>query len=207
MKNRTENYNRGKKIRKVTLLPNFVLTLQGKLDSKKGITVADAKINKMKNKCSAIENLECLSMENILFPVRTDGYSLMAKHASSIKALNAVPENTTDSSPSGIRLNNKYESKRQQAQFDIESTQKALYRIREELVKGDTVLNERISKTRNKASIKINAYVKGLRSAKLPEYIANNNYSDSACTIYLERHTEGDNAIFSATDFNFEKEA
>ena len=47
-----------KRIKRITLMPGFLLKIKGKLDSGKGETIPNAYIHKMLSCCAGIENSE-----------------------------------------------------------------------------------------------------------------------------------------------------
>ena len=201
MKN-TKQFKEGKKIKAVIKLPNFLLKIKGRLDSRKGKTVADAFIGKLKDKCAAIENKESITAEEMLFNDRKNGavkLSVMSEVSSKLS------QNARDSSLSGvaaIRENRRNESKQRNNESMLSSCIEQLNIINENIINIDTILDERITKTRKKASEKINVYISGLRAGRLKDYEGNFEFNDDARTIYHKKHESGDALIREAVRFN-----
>ena len=58
-----ENFLNGKKICKVTGMPNWILKIKGKMDARKGPEVADAYIEKMYKRLKSFDDLEVRTAE------------------------------------------------------------------------------------------------------------------------------------------------
>lgn len=190
----------GKKIGTVTLMPTFLLGLQGWLDSKKGEkSIPDARVEGMLNRCMAIEKREALIIESRYEAVRKEGARALSK-ISNCKANEAfIPNVSNDGSPYAIRSIARNEAKRAYAKAEAEQAKIKLVEIKESLIHADTVLSERIRRTREKAlKVKIAAYVKGIRKGELPDYTPDLEMVDDAYRIYINKHQEGDKFIFDA---------
>lgn len=179
---------RKKRIRSVTHMPCFILKLQGLLDSRKGETVAAARIERMKDRCAAIENLECLEFEDRLFEVRMQASDSLACLSRSKKDAVRDPGEKAPANVHEMRAQSRREARRRGSEANAAEQLRKLYQYREILTRGETDLEERILKTRNKALVKIDAYVKGLRSGKLPGYEPDLTFSDAACSTYRAKH-------------------
>lgn len=73
MKKPKVKYITGKNIKDVTVLPNFILKLMGRIDAHKGEDVALAHIDRYLKKCLSIESGECLISEEALKNARSEG--------------------------------------------------------------------------------------------------------------------------------------
>jgi hypothetical protein len=73
MKKPKVKYITGKNIKNVTVLPNFILKLKGRIDAHKGEDVALAHIDRYLKKCLSIESGECLVSEEALKNARSEG--------------------------------------------------------------------------------------------------------------------------------------
>ena len=191
-------------IKHVTWMPCFLLKLQGKLDSRKGKAVAEARIDKLKDRCAAIENKECLITEKALFGVRKQAAAAFAALSSGKANVSRVSTHNNPSNTYEIRENQRLASKKRASENEAAAQLTNLYQIREIVTHGDTNLAERILKTRKKALVKIDAYVKGLRSGKLPLFEPDLDFCDDASSEYHSRHNEIDNAVRRYA--NYEKE-
>ena len=182
-------------IKHVTWMPCFLLKIQGKLDSRKGNSVAEARIDKLKDRCAAIENKECLNTEKALFVVRKQAAAALAALSSAKANASRVSEHHNPSNTYEIRENQRLASRKRASENEAASQLTNLYQVREIVTHGDTNLAERILKTRKKALVKIDAYVKGLRAGELPSFEPDLDFCDDASSEYHSRHNEIDNAI------------
>lgn len=192
----------GKKIGSVTLMPAFLLVLQGRIDSLKGEkSIPDARVEGMKDKCMAIEKREALLIESRYEPVRKEGSKALLDiiQCKSVEA--SVPANSHDNSPYAIRIHERNAEIRASAKVNSQTAQKKLLDVKESLLHADTVLSERIRKTREKAlQVKIAAYVKGVRKGKIPDYSPDLEMSDDAYNIYIIKHKKDDDLIFETAE-------
>lgn len=199
MKNKkTSRYRIGGNVRKVTRLPGFVIRFKGKLDSRKGKTVPDAFTDKLVERCGANENIEALYAEDILNSTRTEGSQLLTKLKRDKESLEDVPDALPENSPYDIRQNRRTNSKRESIVSSINNSITKLSEIEETIININSVLDERITKTRRKALAVINMYISGVRSGKLPDYNPIVEFSDDAKEIYDRKHKTGDERIFEA---------
>lgn len=185
----------GRKIGSVTHMPTFMLGLQGWFDSRKGERlIPDARVEGMKNKCTALEKREALIIESRCEPVRKKGLRALSKIFSCKEYENSIHGKVDDTSPYAIRANARSRAKREEAKT-------ILLEVKESLVHADIVLSERIRKTREKAfKVKIAAYIKGVRKGKIPDYNPNLDLVDDAYSIYIDKHKLSDEAIFNAVE-------
>lgn len=192
----------GKRISSVTLMPTLLLGLQGRLDSRKSErSIPDARVEGMKNKCLAIEKREALLIESRYEPIRKEGMKALSKISNCKAYESSIPAISNDSSPYAIRSNSRNEARRAAAKADAEQAKIRLLDVKESLVHADTVLSERIRRTREKAfKVKIAAYVKGVRKGKLPDYSPDLDMADDAYSIYISKHKQGDDLIFNAAE-------
>ena len=71
------SFRSGGGIRNVTVLPAFLLKLMGRYHAGRDIAVAEAYIQKLREKCITLENREVLAAEKILFNARTEAGVLL----------------------------------------------------------------------------------------------------------------------------------
>lgn len=199
MKNRRiSTYRIGENVRKVTRLPLVFLRLKGKLDSRKGVTVPEAYTGKLIERCGANENIEALYAEDILYPIRTEGSQLLTILKRDKESLNDMPDAIPGNTPYDIRRNRENSSKRESILSSINNSLTKLPEIEETIINVNSVLDERITKTRRKALATINVYVSGVRSGKLPDFSPAIEFSEDAKNIYDRKHKTGDERIFKA---------
>ena len=80
------------RIKSVTIMPCFLLKLQGRLDSRKGESIAQAHIDKLKDKCSQFESEEYKSAENVLAGTRANASEALEKLRKSRRNEEKVPD-------------------------------------------------------------------------------------------------------------------
>ena len=161
------------RIKRITLLPGFILKWKGKLDSRKGEQIPNAYVRKLLS-CSsaAITSIACKK-----------------------RLLDSVPKEVPEDSPYSIRENNRNRKASMEMMADIDQQYEVLSVIQEHITDIHTVLDERVERTRNMGMCSINKYIEGVRSGKLPEYDPEINFFDNAVFVYLRRHEEGDKQI------------
>ena len=188
----------GKRIRTVTRIPCFALTVLGYFDARKGQkSIPDAKVDRFLNRCEGRERLEALMIESRYQSERKAGAAAIAKISSFSSAEKAIPSDCLDGSPYSIRANARNAQKRSSLTAECEQSKARLIEVNESLIHADTVLCERIRKTREKClNTKIAAYVKGVRK-KIPEYNPELVFSDDAYEVYKRKHETGDTAIIN----------
>lgn len=193
-------FKKGAGVKPVTYAPLCCLKFKGKLDSKKGSTVADACIAKYMSKCAANEGREAIMAENILSNDRKEAAVTITVLQEKKTFLNNAPSQNTASDASSIRENRRNSEMIRSAKTAIERCCERLNTINESIINIDTVLDERILKTRKKACQKINAYISGLRAGKLKDYEIELNFCDDARLVYHQKHRFGDEAITKAIE-------
>lgn len=193
--NNVTKFRNGKRLKPVTRMPDCLLEFKGKMDSKRGGTVADAYIDKLKRKCEAIENVEAITAEGILSDDRKRSSAAIYNISEKQKFLENKPEMKESTSAKAIRENRRTAGQISSAQSSIESGYTTLLNVYQNIVNIDTVLDERITKNRKKALEKVNVYIAGVRSGKLKDYNADFEFLNDAYEIYKQKHSEDDERI------------
>lgn len=188
-------FKNGKGLKPVTRMPDCLLKFKGKCDSKRGGTVADAYIDKLKRKCEAIENVEAITAEGILSDDRKRSSTAIYNISEKQKFLDNKPEIKENTSAKTIRENRRTAGQISSAKSSIESGYTTLFNVYQNIVNIDTVLDERITKNRKKALEKVNVYIAGVRSGKLRDYNADFEFLNDAYEIYKQKHSEDDERI------------
>ena len=184
-----------KRIKRITLMPGFLLKIKGKLDSGKGETIPNAYIHKMLSCCAGIENSEVIHAESMLEKERKAAASAITNIAQKKRKLCGIPGEVSEDSPFSIRENHRNKKAKQEILDDIDHCYEELSIIQEQLIVGQTVLDERVEKTRNMGMRSVNKYIEGVRSGKLPEFDPEITFFDNARFLYLNRHEKGDRKI------------
>ena len=193
--NNSTKFKSGEKISAVTKMPNFLLKIKGKFDSRKGSSVPVAYIDKLKRRCESIENMEVITVENILVDDRKNAAVAIYNIAESQKELDNKPGKIDGSSPKAIRENRRRANQISSTKSSIKSGHTTLINAFQNIVSTETILNERITNIRKKTSEKINVYVSGVRSWKLKEYSPDFNFLNDAFETYKKSHFEDDKVI------------
>ena len=183
------------RIKRVTLLPGFILKWKGKLDSRKGEQIPNAFVQKMLSCCAGNENAEVIHTESMLDMDRKNASAAITSIACKKRLLDSIPKEVPEDSPYAIRENNRNRKASKEMLANISQHYEALSVIQERITDIHTVLDERVERTRNMGMCSINKYIEGVRSGKLPEYDPEINFFDNAVFVYLRRHEEGDKKI------------
>ena len=183
------------RIKRVTLLPGFILKWKGKLDSRKGEQIPKAFVQKMLSCCAGNENAEVIHTESMLDMDRKNASAAITSIACKKRLLDSIPKEVPEDSPYAIRENNRNRKASKEMLANISQHYEALSVIQERITDIHTVLDERVERTRNMGMCSINKYIEGVRSGKLPEYDPEINFFDNAVFVYLRRHEEGDKKI------------
>ena len=184
-----------KRIKRISLMPGFLLKFKGKLDSRKGETIPNAYIHKMLSCCAGIENSEVICAESMLEKERKAAAAAITNITQKKSKLYGIPGEVSEDSPFAVRENNRNKKAKQEILADINHCYEELSIIQEQLIGRQTVLDERVEKTRNLGMRSVNKYIEGVRSGKLPEYDPEITFYDNARFLYLNRHKEGDQKI------------
>lgn len=193
--NNVDKFRNGKGLKPVTKMPNCFLKFKGKLDSKRGSTVADAYIDRLKRKCETIENVEAITAEGILSDDRKRSSAAIYNISEKQKFLDNKPVMKENTSAKAIRENRRTAGQISSAKSSIEAGYTTLFNVYQNIVNIDTVLDERITKNRKKALEKVNVYISGVRSGKLKDYNADFEFLNDAYEIYKQKHLEDDERI------------
>lgn len=183
------------KIKRITMLPGFLIKLKGKLDSRKGEQIPNAYVQKMLSCCAGNENAEVIYTESMLINDRKNASAAITNIASKKRLLASVPKEISEDSPYTIRENNRNRKAIEEMLAEIHQHYEDLSVIHEHITDIHTVLDERVERTRNIGMCSINKYIEGVRSGKLPEYDPEITFFDNAVFVYLRRHEEGDKKI------------
>jgi len=191
------NFRKGKGLRKVIKTPSFILKWKGKQDAKKGDTIAETYINKVKAKCRALESREVLKAEEILFPSRKEGAALMASMRSGKNSLDTLPDKRSGNAASDMLANRMAASHRTSTLGLVKENLEKLVQINELIVNVNTCLEQRIFKMRHLCSERLEAYMIGVREV-CPGFGEDITYDDTANEVYQVKHLECDTAIKNA---------
>ncbi len=191
----------GKGIGKISRLPDFVLGIMGKLDARKGTPgVPDAMLGKMLAKCAALEKKEATRTVKRTEKIRNEATAAAVTVKRNYKKsdLQMLTGENGILSPYDIRENSRRTRKNNEKHTETDMAVKTLIRCSDELEHAESVLRERIEALRSKSfGIKANAYIKGVRKGKLPEYKPEIVFDDKAFRTYKETLGDSDELIFT----------
>ena len=176
-------------------MPTFILKIKGKYAAKRP-GAEGAFIKKLEDKLASIENSEVITAEGVLSPTRSKGASIISKVSKDMKEDVIVPEIFDGMSESEIRITRKIQSEKARRDSEIKDANNQLPSILETITHVDTILLERIAKSRNLATSTIMAYVEGINSRH--EYIYHFDSEDKAYNLYKLKHHILDSAIEKA---------
>lgn len=189
-----KKFRKGKGIHKALKTPMFILKIKGKRDAKKGVNIAETYINKGKAKCRALENREVLTAEEILYDSRREAAVLMSSMCQDKYILGNIPNARAEASPLDVRANRRNAAQRANTISIIKGNFEKLVQINELIIDINACLEQRILKTRHLCTERLNAYILGVREVHL-EFDNNNEYDDSASTVYEAKHKACEEAI------------
>lgn len=182
MKNPKASYQRTKKVKKVTNVPAFILKLFGKLDAKKEKAVCETHLNRYLAKCLSIESDECSSHDSSLKAIR--------KEAAILVGIMYSDSNSNPKKPHEIYSN-------QQLSKAQSSALQRLAQIRAEIAIANNTLESRIQEVRQDTSVKVQAYLKGVRRV-LPDFEMDITFSNEVIENYYTSRKSVDEAISDA---------
>lgn len=196
-----ERMDTGKGIGKVSRLPDFLLTIKGRFDSAStNPGVADAVIEKMNAKCAALEKKEALKTIKRTEQIRRDAHqaAITIKRNYKTNDLPPIRSEVGILAPYEVRENLTRESANRAKKAETDMAVKTLADKCDELEHAESVLRQRIERTRSKSLYsKVNAYVLGIRKGGLPDYKPPQHQDNKAYEEYKNSRDESDELIFS----------
>lgn len=194
-----ENFLNGKKICKVTGMPNWILKIKGKMDARKGPEVADAYIEKMYKRLKSFDDLEVRTAENILESSR-EAAALninMLSESSRTIATTQIPH--SDGSPNGVRGARSAKGKVASAISASSNSSRSIYSINELITSVNLHLRTRVDQTYLIGLEKCKAYECGVK-CRIPDYsIPEFDMNSEIINKYLETHKKLDDAVKAET--------
>lgn len=175
-----QNYKKGKRCKKVTLAPDFILKIKGKLDASKNESSAHVFINGLYDKCSAIEALEVSTAQELLKDYREEGEKLFYKVRDYLLFLHSTPMKTRES--------------KQNAHIEFKASADRLIQIHKIITDVNTALERRITQIRKHCSHKKDAYSQGVKMV-MPDFSLITYHCEKPIEDYLLMHKETDDAI------------
>lgn len=185
----TSYITKPKTMKSVTFLPCWILTMKGKMDSRKSNGVCDEYIHSLLKKLAVMEAEEVVDVEKALFNVRKEAAAILSELSEKKEELSKIPNCINERSAEVIRNNRKNAEHREEVRKSLKKAFEKLTSLNEQIISVNTVLDERITKRRNNASEKIHAYIVGVKSGDLTDYTFHiNEVDDQARQIYLIKH-------------------
>jgi len=181
----------------LTMIPDFILAIKGKMNAKNGDEVADFFVKKLIKKTEAYENQLCALVEVEIAVTRNNAAELLTDIARQKQIISRVPKVENGNTVDAIREKRKNSEKINKSKEKIENDLIVLSKLYEEIVSVDSDLNELIAKARKNCESKIAAYCFGVRKIH-PDYEPPVGYDNDALKIYYSKHQMLDSEIASA---------
>lgn len=189
------------KMKVVTRAPNWWLTLTGRIDAKRGESVALAHISGYLDKCSKIEGKEYDAADTLLASTRRDASVALGSLFGVKDEEHQHSAGMGESDVYQIRAEQRRLKREKNAAGEREFHRNKLYQIRPVIIHINTSLSERVHKLRRHTASKIDAYVKGLRKGGLADFEPDLVFSDDAADKYHAENDAIDKAIEKAADY------
>lgn len=184
-----------RRIRRVTLLPGWVLRLKGRIHARYGASVVSAYIGRLLRKLCSLEDREVLETEKALYPTRDTAANCLTTISREANALSQMPDAVPENSDIAIRTNQRNAAAVETHKNTISACTRTITSANELIINGVTILEGRIATMRAKTEEKILQYIAGVRK-KLPDYTFDLNAEENtAVDIYVANHRVLDNAI------------
>ncbi len=184
-----------KRIRRITLLPGWILRLKGRIHARHGASVVSVYIERLLKKLCTLEAREALETEKELYATRNTAANCLTSIRQEIKALSKMPDAVAETSDMAIRANRRNAADVETHQKTISTCIRTITSANESLINGLINLEVRIKATRAQAEEKLLQYIVGVRK-KLSDFTFDLNVvENTAVEIYVEKHRVLDNAI------------
>ena len=190
----------------VTICPNFILKFIGRIDARKGKDVALAHIDQYLEKCTSIEDIECLISEEYLKKIRSEGASCLDVIENTSNEIPDMPGNIEAKHSWEVLENRRRANNKIRAKDAVKVARSRLYEINEEIINGTSILDQRITKIRKKAASKIAAYVKGVRAGGLTSFDPDITFSEVVVDKYYKKHKRDKAIAAVAAVSNYEED-
>ena len=189
----------------VTGLPNALLRLKGRWDARRGESVVDAYVEKLRRRQAGIEHGIIEAAEKQLRPLRVAAARTLEAFARLQSKLAEQPAMSGGERDADVRRDRRLREERETARAQLEKTALALQELEQQLRSGDAALSQRIGQTRDRMREKLCVYLMGVRSGRLPHYEAADAEDDHALQDYHAQHAALDRALTAAVIKAYEK--
>ncbi len=191
----------GKGIGHVSRIPDFILGIMGRIDAAKGAPgVPDAMLEKMLARCAALEKKEALKTVKRTERIRSAAAEAVVTIKRNYKKsdLQMLTGENGILSPYDIRENARRTRKNAEKHTETNDAVTVLTRCAPELEHAEAVLCERIESIRSKSfGTKANAYIRGVRKGKLPDYKPDIVFDDKGLKTYKTAVGSSDELVFT----------
>ena len=191
----------GKGIGRVSRRSDASLERMGKRDSRKGAaSVPDAMLGKMLAKCETLEEKEAIKTLSRTKKARKAATAAVITIKRNYKKsdLQMLTGENGVLSPYDIRENVRRARQNSEKRRETDMAVAVLKECVPELEHAQAMLLQRISATRSKSfTVKANAYIKGVRKGRLPDYKPEIVFSDRGFRLYKEKLGDADEQIFT----------
>lgn len=180
----------------ITRLPDWILRAKGWFYARKGAHACDAEIDRLRQRCFAVEHTMCAELEESILQLHVD---------SSLLQLNATHKEDKPAPPVGepdaiqIRAAEAANARYEAARNCVANAKDGVVRINETLISAEHTFYQNIESLRAFAMAKIHAFVTGIRSnkrVKLSDYRLNDLllFDGTAYSDYKNVHEADDKA-------------
>lgn len=188
MKKSKDKYITGENVKDVTILPSFILKLLGRIDAHKGEDIALAHIDRYLERCTSIEDGECLVSEEFLKKARSEGAANLDIIENTSKEIPDMPGDIEAEHAWEVLENRRRASNKARAKDSVKAARSRLYEINEEIINGTSILDQRVAKIRKRAASKIAAYIKGVRAGGITSFNPDISFSEVVVDKYYKKH-------------------
>lgn len=193
-----------RKLKKVTVLPKWILKLQGKHHAKHGgVSVVDMHIERWNHRLSSFENDVLEAEEKAMYPIResaAQSISIVSRTRGELSSpsMHGSEEPSSQKDPKSIRAARNAKasaaSKKNTAASKNAASTEEIIRFNEMIISSNVDVREHIECLRNHCGICIDSYLAGVRKV-LPDYSNSHGFSNAALDIYFSHHRILDNEV------------
>lgn len=177
-----------------TVIPDFILSIKGKLNARNGDEVVNSFIEKLLRKTESYESQLCALAESETAHERKNAAELLTDMAKQKQIISRVPKVEDGNTIKAIRENRKSSEIINTCRKKVENDLIELSKIYEKIISIDSNLNEFILKARKNCESKIAAYSGGVRKTN-PNYNLSLVYENDALEMYYAKHEALDEEI------------
>lgn len=177
-----------------TVMPDWILSIKGKLNARNGDESVNSFIEKLIRKTESYESQLCMLAESETAHERNNATELLTDIAKQKQMIPRIQKPENGNTIKTIRENRKYSETINACRQNVENDLISLSKINEKIVSVDADLNEVIIKARKNCESKIAAYCVGVKKIS-PDYESPVQYKNDALKMYYTKHEALDEEI------------